>query len=42
METRASEVVELRKAEKDTDARRAHCSAVLKKQDEQLQVNLDE
>ncbi|CAB1115635.1 unnamed protein product [Ectocarpus sp. CCAP 1310/34] len=37
MEARAAEVVELRKADKDTTARRAHCAAVVKKQEEQLQ-----
>ncbi|CAN0531403.1 unnamed protein product [Ectocarpus sp. 12 AP-2014] len=37
MEARAAEVVELRKRDKDTTARRAHCAAVVKKQQEQLQ-----
>lgn len=41
MEARAAEVVELRKADKDTTARRAHCTAVVKKQEEQLQVGLN-
>lgn len=38
MEARAAEVEELRKADKDTDAMRAHYAAVAKKQEEQLQV----
>lgn len=38
MESRAAELLELRKAEQDTAARQAHCSAVAKKQEEQLQV----
>eukprot|EP00752_Nemacystus_decipiens_P007822 g6987.t1 len=37
MESRAAELVELRKAEQDTAARQAHCAAVTKKQEEQLQ-----
>ena len=40
MESRAAELVELRKAEVDTAARQAHCSAVAKNQEEQLQVCL--
>lgn len=39
MEARATEVLELRKAEQETAARRVHYAAVAEKQEEQLQVN---
>ncbi|CAN0079212.1 unnamed protein product [Pylaiella littoralis] len=40
MEARASEEVELRKAEKDMAAKRSHYTAVAKKQEEQLQEEI--
>lgn len=39
MEARANEVLDLRKAEQETSARKLHCVAVAKQQEEQLKVS---